>query len=347
MTAATRRTRPVATRPVAARPVAARAPFRACLVALVAAVLGSGCVGLRPSPIPLEQRPADRVTVPTSALHYRGYADAAALARALRYTDGAERLVSVHRGAPVEGLAENAVPTFEHALNYAPALVELDVRRTPDGHLVLMHDASLDRTTTGAGRVDATPFAAVRAVRLLDVRGALTSFRVPTLAEALAWAEGRAVIMLDSKGDVPYPEIVAAVRAARAENRVVVIVYSLAAHEAVTALAPDLNVSSSLDTPAEADALLAAGREGRVDLSRTIAFAGVGRADPEVVARMHAAGVRVQVGTFPLDAAADAATDPAVYTPFLEAGIDVLATDNVRSASEAVRAFNTARLRRR
>lgn len=327
------------------RPAPSRVLLRTALVALAA--VASGCVGVRPRAVPLDQRPADRVAVPTSSLHYRGYADADALARVLRYTDGAERLISAHRGGPVEGLAENAVPTFEHALNYAPAFIELDVRRTPDGHLVLMHDETLDRTTTGAGRVDATPFAAVRAARLLDVRGTLTSFRVPTLAEALAWAEGRAVLMLDVKQDVPYPEIVDAVRAARAENRVVVIVYSLADHEALAALAPDLNVSATLETVADADALLAAGRAGRVDLSRTIVFAGVGRADPDVVTRMHAAGIRVQVGTFPLDAAADAATDPAVYTPVLAAGVDVLATDNVRSASEAVRAFRTARLRGR
>ena len=317
---------------------------RFLFVALV--LVSAGCAGTRPRPLGLEQRPADRVAVPTSSLHYRGYADADALARALRYTDGAERLVSAHRGGPVEGLAENAVPTFEHALNYAPALIELDVRRTVDGHLVLMHDTSVDRTTTGTGRVDALTLPQVRALRLHDVAGTMTSFRAPTLAEALAWAEGRAVLMLDVKRDVPYPELIAAVRAAGAENRVVVIVYSLENHETVVRLAPDLNVSASLETPADADALLAAGAAGRIDLSRTIAFAGVGQADPEVVRLMHAAGIRVQMGTFPLDAAADAATAPSVYLPFLEAGIDVLATDNVRSASEALRVFRTAALRR-
>jgi len=89
--------------------------------------------------------------------------------------------------------------------------------------------------------------------------------------------------------------------------------------------------------------ILAAAAAGRVDVSRTIAFVGVGQADPAVVARLHAAGVRVQMGTFPLDAQADAATNPATYTPFLDAGVDVLATDNIRSASEAVRTFTTAR----
>lgn len=317
---------------------------RSLVSALVAAVLVAGCGTVGPRPLGLDQRPADRVAVPSSSLHYRSYASAEALARALRYTGGSERLVSAHRGAPVEGLAENAVETFEHALNYAPALVEMDVRRTADGVLVMMHDETLGRTTTGTGRVDSTAFAAVRRLRLLDIGGVPTVFRVPTFAEALAWAEGRAAVLVDVKADVPMAEIVAAIRAAGAENRAVVIVYSLADHEALFALAPDLNVSATVATADDVEALLAAGQAGRVDVSRTIAFAGVGQADSVAVARLHAAGVRVQVGTFPLDDAADAATAPGVYTPFLDAGVDVLATDNIRTAAEAVRAF---RLRRR
>ena len=303
----------------------------------------AGCAGSGPRPIPLDRRPADRVAVPTSTLYYRGYADAAALGRSLRYTDGAERLVSAHRGAPVEGLAENAVPTFEHALNYAPAFIELDVRRTPDGVLVLMHDESVDRTTTGEGRVDATPFAGIRRLRLLDVRGVPTAFRIPTFAEALAWADGRAVLMVDVKADVPAEEIVAAIRAAGADGRAVVITYSLADHERLFALAPEINVSANVETLADAEALVAAGAQGRVDLSRTIAFVGVVTFDPAVVERLHRAGIRAQLGTFPVDAAADAATDPTVYQPFLEAGIDVLASDNIRSSSGAIRQFDLDR----
>jgi len=286
------------------------------------------------TPRPLGERPADRVAVPTSSVHYRTFGSADALATYLRWQPGAPRLLSAHRGAPSPGLPENSLAAFEHVLNVAPALIETDVRPTADGRLVLMHDETLDRTTTGTGRLDATPFAAVRALRLRASTGTVTPFRVPTLAEALAWADGRAVLMLDVKRDVPLEALVAAIREARAENRVVVITYTLEAHRAVARLAPDLLVSATTETRADADALLASG----LDLSRVIAFAGVGVPDPAVVARLHGAGVRVQAATFETDPEALARADASLYAPYLAAGADVLATDHLPGAAVAVQA---------
>ena len=213
------------------------------------AIVLAGALAACGTPRPLGERPADVVSVPTSSVHYRSFATADALAASLRWRPGAPRLVSAHRGAPPPGLPENSLAAFEHALNLAPALVETDVRPTADGRLVLMHDETLDRTTTGTGRLDATPFAALRALRLRAATGAVTPFRVPTLAEALAWADGRAVLMLDIKRDVPVEALVAAVREARAENRVVVITYTLEAHRALARLAPELMVSAAAETP--------------------------------------------------------------------------------------------------
>ncbi len=297
------------------------------LVPLLAVVLAA-CG----TPRPLGERPADQVVVPTSSVHYRALVSSDALSAYLRWRPGAPRLVSAHRGAPPPGLPENSLAAFEHALNVAPALIETDIRPTADGRLVLMHDETLDRTTTGTGRLDATPFAALRALRLRAASGAVTPFRVPTLDEALAWADGRAVLMLDVKRDVPLDTLVAAIRAARAENRVVVITYSLDAHRALARLAPDLMVSATAETLADADALLASG----LDLSRVIAFAGVGVPDPAVVARLHAAGIRVQAATFETDPAALASADATLYAPYLSAGADVLATDHVAGAAVAV-----------
>ena len=314
--------------------------YRLTYAAAVLALLAAG--GCLPSPLGSDPAPDARIAVPTTATHYRGYNGADGLSGALRWWPGAPRLVSAHRGGPRPGLPENSIPTFEHALNYAPALIETDVRRTVDGTLVLMHDETLDRTTTGAGEVGARTLSDIRALRLVDETGAVTSFRVPTLDEALAWAEGRAVLLLDVKPGVPAEAVVGAIRRAGAEGRAVVIGYSLESLLALHRMAPDLMLSATVTTPAELDALLAA----PVDRSRLIAFGGVGSVDASLVPRLHAEGIRVQVGTFGArDAAAAEQAVPTAYDDLLLAGVDVLATDNVPAAAAATRAVNLQRLR--
>ena len=268
---------------------------------------------------------------PTSSVHYREYASADDLARAMRWTPGAPALVSAHRGGPTPGYPENAIESFENALNFAPALVEVDLQRTADGRIVLMHDDTLDRTTTGTGRVDAATFAAIRRLRLTNENGLPTPYRVPSLDEALAWADGRAVLLLDVK-DVPLAEAVRAVRRVGAFDRAALIVYTLEAALEAARLAPEALISITAETPEAARAHLDA-----LDPDRLIAFAGVGVPDPETARVLHAASVRVQAGTF--DGTDQAAEQPggwAVYRPFLDAGADVLATDNVPAASVAV-----------
>lgn len=268
-----------------------------------------------------------------SSVHYRDFADADDLAAYLRWRPGAPVLVSAHRGGPAPGLPENALATFEYTLNFAPVLVEADVRRAADGTLVLHHDETLDRTTTGTGPVAARTLAELRTLYLLDPEGTVTHHRIPTLAEALAWAEGRAILMLDVKEDVPPEAVVAAIREADAEDQTIVIVYALADLRAYHALAPDLVYSAAATTPAEVEALLAA----PVDTGRLVAFAGVGTVDPVVVARLHEAGIRVQAGTFGATDEAAARLGAAAYRPLLDAGADVLATDDVPAAARAVR----------
>ncbi len=296
------------------------------------ALLVVGCGS--PRPIGPEDTPPVRepdISRPTSSIHYRSYADADALAAAFRWTPGRRPMVSAHRGGPTPGFPENSLEAFENALNFAPALIEMDVQRTADGYLVLMHDDTVDRTTTGTGRVDALTFGEIRALRLLNENGTATSYRVPTLAETLAWAEGRAVLMLDVK-DVPFAEIVRTVRLWRAENRVAVIAYSLKDALEVARLAPEMMISVSTETPEGAREHLA-----MMDADRLIAFIGVGVPDPETARVFHEAGVMTQAGTFgETDIAATMPGGWKAYAPFLRAGADVLATDNVPAASIAI-----------
>ena len=93
-------------------------------------------------------------------------------------------VISAHRGGPAAGYPENALETFEHTASRMPALLEIDIQRSSDGVLVLMHDETLDRTSTGEGPVAEQPFEALQALRLVDNDGAETAFQIPTLEEA-------------------------------------------------------------------------------------------------------------------------------------------------------------------
>ena len=78
------------------------------------------------------------------------------------------------------------------------AILEIDAVLTRDGHLVLMHDETMERTTTGRGRVADLTLAQVKAARLKASNGALTDAAPPTLAEALD-AAGRWVVNAESR----------------------------------------------------------------------------------------------------------------------------------------------------
>lgn len=72
-------------------------------------------------------------------------------------------LVCGHRGERVRGL-ENTVSAFRSAVNAGADMLETDVRMTADGHLVLMHDETVDRTTDGTGNVREMTLAQVLAL---------------------------------------------------------------------------------------------------------------------------------------------------------------------------------------
>lgn len=98
-----------------------------------------------------------------------------------------------HRGAPALAL-ENTLPSFEAALEAGADGVELDVRLTLDGRLVLSHDDDVERTAGRPGRISAMTFEEVRA---LDLGGGVG---VPTFEEVLALVAGRTALVVEVKG---------------------------------------------------------------------------------------------------------------------------------------------------
>jgi len=76
-------------------------------------------------------------------------------------------------------------------------MVEIDVRETKDGRLVLMHDETIDRTTNGSGLVHEWTLDSLKTLNLKDGLGVVTTHKIPTLEEALKLAKDKILINLD------------------------------------------------------------------------------------------------------------------------------------------------------
>ncbi len=105
-------------------------------------------------------------------------------------------LVVAHRG-DYKNHPENSISSIVSAADFGADIVEIDVWPTKDGHLVLMHDKTIDRTTDGVGKVSEMTLGQLRQYHLRDIDGNLTDEKIPTLEEALEALRGKCLINLD------------------------------------------------------------------------------------------------------------------------------------------------------
>ena len=239
--------------------------------------------------------------------------------------------ISAHRAVSAPDQPENSIAAIEATGRAIPnAILELDAVLTRDGHLVLMHDETMERTTTGRGRVADLTLAQVKRARLKGSNGALTRAAPPTLGEALD-AAGRvgAIASIDLKpaeGGATFDlarVVIDQVRRSGAANRVILITYNDADARAVAAMAPEMMISAGLSG---VDAL-----QG-LNAPQILAWTGTREERPALWRALREAGVEVQFGTLGAEGvrrddryAADG--DVSEYRDLVRQGVTVIATD--------------------
>ncbi len=77
----------------------------------------------------------------------------------------------------VTGFPENCIESFEKTLSDMPSFFEIDPRMTKDSVIVLMHDATIDRTTTGKGKVSDYTYEELQRFNLVDRQGTVTPYK--------------------------------------------------------------------------------------------------------------------------------------------------------------------------
>ncbi|MCH5375240.1 MAG: glycerophosphodiester phosphodiesterase family protein [Planctomycetes bacterium] len=251
--------------------------------------------------------------------------------RDLFHYDGATMpLLSAHRGGAVPGYPENCIETFEHTIRHAFSILEIDLQYTRDGHIVLNHDATLERTTTGTGRVVERTLKELKELRLKDRDGNVTEYRMPTLDEALQWARGKTIVILDKK-DVPVEVCVKKIQQHRAQAYAMIMAYGF----------QDIQTCHKLDSDIMMEVMIGDQPRFRgfdetgVPWNRVVAFVGhEPPVDEPLLKKIHAEGTCCMAGTSRnLDRQLRVATDAdrdrleREYRMRLNAGVDLIETD--------------------
>ncbi len=108
-------------------------------------------------------------------------------------------LVAAHRAAHAV-YPENSVAAMKEAIRLGVDIIETDIRETKDGVLIIMHDKTIDRTTTGKGLVAEKTYAELQQVFLLH-DGKPTSEKIPTFKEVLGLVKGKVMLDIDYKAE--------------------------------------------------------------------------------------------------------------------------------------------------
>ncbi|WP_340154709.1 glycerophosphodiester phosphodiesterase family protein [uncultured Winogradskyella sp.] len=242
--------------------------------------------------------------------------------------------ISVHRGG--KGLLnypENCLESIKFINDSINAIYEVDVAQTKDGQLILMHDNSIDRTTTGAGKVSDLTYNELKNFNLVDDYGNETEFKIPLFSELLLWCDKNNVILtIDIKRSVKQEDVIKALRDANAEDVSIIITYNVEQAKTAYQLAPDLLLSVSARNNEEFERLL----EAEIPTENMLAFTGTRLSDVSLFKRLHDNNVVCMLGTLGnLDKSA-AAKDDELYMQWKDQGADIMATDRPFEAFKAI-----------
>jgi len=240
--------------------------------------------------------------------------------------------VIAHRGGA--GLApENSMVAFRNAVSLGVDMLEMDIHMTKDGHLVVIHDKSVDRTTNGHGLVKEMTLSEIRHLdagyRFTIDGGATFPYRgksvtIPTLKEVLAAFPAAKMSIEIKPDDIAVAEALASlIRAQHAENRVVVVSFHREVLTRFRALSPETATGASklgmeLFWVMQKAHLWRLYRPVPDVLQVPIRYGGHQIVTPGFIAAAHRQGMKVQVWTV---------DDPAVMRTLIGEGVDGIITN--------------------
>ena len=233
-------------------------------------------------------------------------------------------LVIGHRGAM--GYApENTLSSFRKAVELGADLIEFDIHLSADGHIIVIHDCSVERTTDGLGDVSAMT---LNEIRNLDAGShfgpEFQGEKIPTLEEVLRWSGGRIPLVIEIKGE-PEPE-------PGIEEKLIEVLHSYRMLEqsmVISFFHPSVGRIKEIEPKAHTGILFSSGLIDAVGAAREVHADSVRPSwtywNRDLVRKVHEAGLAASVWTV---------NDEDIMRSMINMGIDSIATnypDKLRS----------------
>ena len=228
---------------------------------------------------------------------------------------GTRPVLIAHRGDPSRA-PENTLASVRAALEVEPDLVEVDVHLSADGHVVVIHDATLERTTSGAGEVSQHTLEALRRLDAGSWYGPeFTGEPIPTLTEVWEAVGDRSRLAVELKGEGTGAVVGRWARGLRSS----VPAFISFRQEELRALKEEFPEAELRLIRAEP---LGDGTQRVLSLARETGCVGLSLSAPacsaEALESIHRNGLEVWVWTI---------NDPVEWGAFLQAGVEGITTD--------------------
>ena len=246
-------------------------------------------------------------------------------------------VVVAHRG-DWRNYPENSIPAIESVIKMGVDIVELDLKMTSDSVLVLSHDGTCNRTTTGKGPISTMTLDSLKGFNLKYAHGVKSPHKMPTLREALEVCKDRIVVNID-QGYQYYDQVIAITEELGVTDQILIkgkrmladVNAKMAEYEHNMMYMPIIDILY----PTGADLFNQYMEAGEVPLAYEVCFAELNDTARDCCKKVIESGSKLWVNTLWAslnggydDNAAFEAKDPAeVYDVILDLGTSIIQTD--------------------
>ncbi len=204
-----------------------------------------------------------------------------------------DRMALGHRGTGSYNLwaTENTLAAYEYAWKMGADSIEIDVRKTKDGALVIMHDGTVTKTAFGTGRVEDMTLVEIKALKMRRLNPDMPAQTIPTFMETLEFLKGKTLIDVDMKTD-DMPAIINEIASAgMLDSAYLGGIGSVAQADLARSVNPAIAIMPKIETPDQA--------KDFIENASPIAFFEIEyeNAVPELVDYIHSNGVKIHINS--------------------------------------------------